>query len=88
MAGDGKSEANPALGLRGKRAVVTGAGSGIGRAIAIRLTHEGAHVTILELSKEDGMKTVEALQEAAGGKDAAAFIQCDVSDTESVRQGI
>src|SRR5215218_3878375 len=38
--------------LRGKRAIVTGAGSGIGRAIALRLAEEGARVLISDVDEE------------------------------------
>lgn len=65
-----------------KTAVVTGAGSGIGRAIAIRLAAEGAHVTILELQRDQAAEVVETIA-AAGGQ--ASAIACDVSDTASVR---
>ncbi len=68
--------------LAGKRALVTGAGSGIGRAIAVRLAAEGAHVTVLERAAEAGEATAAAIR-AAGG--AADVIAADVADTASMR---
>lgn len=68
--------------LAGKSALVTGAGSGIGRAIAVRLAGEGAHVTILETRIEAGEGTAALIREAGG---AARVIAADVSDTGSMR---
>jgi NAD(P)-dependent dehydrogenase (short-subunit alcohol dehydrogenase family) len=68
--------------LAGKNALVTGAGSGIGRAIALRLAAEGAHVTILESRAEAGATTANEIR-AAGG--AARVLAVDVSDTEAMR---
>lgn len=65
-----------------KHALVTGGGSGIGRAIAVRLASEGAAVTILELSSEAGEETAEIIRSDGGIADVVA---ADVSDTESVR---
>ena len=65
----------------GKHALVTGAGSGIGQAIAERLASEGAHATILELRADAGAATVAAIK-AAGGE--ARVIAADVSNTESM----
>jgi NAD(P)-dependent dehydrogenase (short-subunit alcohol dehydrogenase family) len=66
----------------GKHALVTGAGSGIGRAIAVRLAAEGAHVTVLEFRAEAGAETVAEIG-AAGG--AARVVAADVSNTEAMR---
>lgn len=68
--------------LADKRAVVTGGGSGIGRAIAMRLAGEGAHVTIFETRLEAGESTADEIR-AAGG--AARVIGCDVANTEAMR---
>jgi NAD(P)-dependent dehydrogenase (short-subunit alcohol dehydrogenase family) len=68
--------------LADKYALVTGAGSGIGRAIATRLAAEGAHVTILEYQAEAGEQTATAIREAGG---AARVIAADVSNTEAMR---
>ncbi|MFN8637663.1 MAG: SDR family NAD(P)-dependent oxidoreductase [Chloroflexota bacterium] len=62
-------------------AVVTGGGSGIGRAIALALAAEGAPVAALDLQPKGGQETV-ALIEAAGGK--AAFVPVDVRHWEDV----
>lgn len=64
-----------------KCAVVTGGGSGIGRAIALRLAAEGAHVGILELSVEAGESVASEIT-AAGG--SAFAVAADVSSTESM----
>jgi NAD(P)-dependent dehydrogenase (short-subunit alcohol dehydrogenase family) len=69
------------LKLAGKVAVVTGAGSGIGRAIAVRLAAEGAHVAIAELNAATGEETA-ALIRSKGGN--ALSIPTDVSRSDSV----
>jgi NAD(P)-dependent dehydrogenase (short-subunit alcohol dehydrogenase family) len=65
----------------GKHALVTGGGSGIGRAIALRLAAEGAHVAVLERSVEAGAETARAIA-AAGG--VARVIAADVASTEEM----
>jgi NAD(P)-dependent dehydrogenase (short-subunit alcohol dehydrogenase family) len=69
------------FGLAGKRAAITGAGSGIGRAVALLLARQGAHVTIVDIN-EDQAGMVAGEIEAAGGKAAAG--QADVSNQEEV----
>ncbi len=68
--------------LAGKYALITGGGSGIGRAIAVRLGAEGAHVTIVELRAEAGEAAATEIREAGG---AAQVLAADVSNTESMR---
>ncbi|SEQ45555.1 NAD(P)-dependent dehydrogenase, short-chain alcohol dehydrogenase family [Virgibacillus subterraneus] len=62
--------------LKGKVAVVTGAGSGIGKATAVALALEGAAVVVSDINKENGVETVNEI-ENFGGK--AFFFRCDVS---------
>lgn len=69
------------LRFSGKHALVTGGGSGIGRAIAVRLAAEGAQVAVLERSAESGTDTVAEIV-AAGG--VARVIAADVSNTENM----
>lgn len=64
--------------LAGKVAVISGAGSGIGQAIAIRFASEGASVVINDL-KLEGANETKAKIEAAGGK--AITVQGDVTKT-------
>ena len=65
-----------------KTVVITGAGSGIGQAVAIQQAKSGNHVIILDYSEEAAKATVDSIT-ADGG--SACYIKCDVSDTESVK---
>ncbi len=72
-------------GLTDKTAMVTGAGSGIGRATAIRLAQEGAAVAVLELVPERGEETVAEIT-AAGGR--AIAIACDVTQADQIEAAL
>ena len=67
--------------LDGKIALITGAGSGIGRASALTFAREGAKVAVADKQVDGGQETVRMV-EAAGG--TASFIEVDVSDAASV----
>lgn len=67
--------------LKGKTAIVTGAGSGIGQAIALHYAKEGAQVVCAGHHIESCQETVSAI-EAAGG--TALAVACDVSDASAV----
>lgn len=68
--------------LQNKKAVITGGGSGIGRAVAETFASQGAKVFVLDLSKENGEQVVTAIK-AAGGQ--AIFYAADVSNQEQVK---
>ena len=68
--------------LPGKSTIVTGAGSGIGRAIAQRFAAEGAAVLVADIEEPGGRETVAAIQ-AAGGK--AEFVRTDVAREDDCR---
>ncbi|MEG3988026.1 SDR family oxidoreductase [Microcoleus sp. S28C3] len=68
--------------LAGKVAIVTGASRGIGRAIALRLSQEGASVVINYAKGAEQAKEVVSAIEAAGGK--ALAVQADVSKTAEI----
>lgn len=70
------------LALAGKRAVVTGAGRGIGRSIALTLAEAGANVAITARSATE-LAQLQSEIEALGRKSAA--ITCDVTDPEQVQ---
>ena len=73
------------MSLQGRNALVTGGGSGIGRAIALRLAADGADVAVLDL-RPDGARAV-ADEIARGGRRAAA-IAVDVGDAASVTRAV
>ena len=68
--------------LEGKIGIVTGAGQGIGRAIALSYAREGARVVVADFNADLGAETV-GLIEAAGGE--AMFCFGDVSKEDSVK---
>ncbi|GAB3300519.1 SDR family NAD(P)-dependent oxidoreductase [Hymenobacter tenuis] len=66
-----------------KICLVTGATSGIGRAVAIRLAQEGGSVAVLGRDANEGKETVQLIQKAGG---SALFIRTDVGkDSQLVR---
>ncbi|MBV9537623.1 MAG: glucose 1-dehydrogenase [Acidisphaera sp.] len=69
--------------LEGKIAIVTGADSGIGQAIAVRLAREGARVAISYHTDKDGAAETKRQVEAAGQR--ATVAQCNVGDPASVQ---
>lgn len=71
--------------LEGKIALVTGVGSGIGRASALRFAEEGACVAGLDVDAAAGEATADALR-AAGGE--ALFVAADVSDGAQVAAAV
>lgn len=69
--------------FEGKVAIITGGGSGIGRATAELFAREGASVVVAEYDAQSGQQTAEAIK-AAGGE--ALFVKVDVSDSAQVQQ--
>jgi NAD(P)-dependent dehydrogenase (short-subunit alcohol dehydrogenase family) len=76
-----EEEINMAGILQGKVVLVTGGGSGIGRATSLRLAQEGAKVMIVDYVPEGAERTVQMIKEAGG---EASCIAADVSVTRQV----
>jgi NAD(P)-dependent dehydrogenase (short-subunit alcohol dehydrogenase family) len=68
--------------LEGKIALITGCGSGIGRATALAFAREGANVTCADIDQTGGEATVAAIREAGG---TAEFARADVTDANQVQ---
>lgn len=64
------------IGLEGKVTIVTGGGSGIGRAVTVRLVDEGTHVVVFDINRVGGDETV-ALAE---GRGTCRFVEGSVTD--------
>ena len=80
---NGPQGTRPNFRLDGKVAVVTGGGSGIGRAIAKRFAANGAAVRILDLNLKDAEETVRHIGENGG---LAAAFACDVTEQAKVKE--
>ena len=68
-----------------RTALVTGAGSGIGRAAALRLAEEGAAVAALDRTPDTVEETARSIQTARG---RAVALTCDVSVSEEVEGAV
>ena len=71
--------------LKDKVALITGSGSGIGRAGAQSFAREGAKIAVVDIVKEGGEETVRLIKDQGG---EAVFIHTDMTEPESVEQGI
>lgn len=71
------------MSVRGKVAVITGAGSGIGRASAALFARQGARVAVVDQDREAGAETVAQIKASQA---EAVFVAVDVSRAEDVRR--
>jgi NAD(P)-dependent dehydrogenase (short-subunit alcohol dehydrogenase family) len=71
----------PLVDLSGRHAVVTGAASGLGRAVALSVAGVGARVSVLDINADGAAQTVSQIRQAGG---SAESIDCDVADAGSI----
>jgi NAD(P)-dependent dehydrogenase (short-subunit alcohol dehydrogenase family) len=74
-----------AFSLEGKSVAVIGAGSGIGRAVAVGVAEQGAYVTCLDVKADTAAETAAMIKEGGGQSDSGA---CDIVDATSVNDAI
>ena len=65
--------------------LITGAGSGIGRATALSFAQAGARVVVSDVDDDNGQQTVGMIEEAGG---QAAYIHCNVADPEQHKAAV
>jgi NAD(P)-dependent dehydrogenase (short-subunit alcohol dehydrogenase family) len=74
----------PSFALTGRRALVTGAGRGIGEAAAVALAQAGAHVTLCARSADEIDALASAIRENGGEAEAEVLDVCDLAAVERV----
>ena len=65
--------------------MITGSGSGIGRAAALRMAAEGGKILVIDRDEKGGNETVQMITDAKG---EAAFAKCDVSNEEEIKNSV
>ena len=83
MKKDNQDKGDGVMRLKGKVAIVTGAGSGLGKTIAQKLAAEGAKVALADISMENAQKAAEEIQKTGG--EAAAFL-ADITSEEQIQK--
>src|SRR5262245_34829474 len=76
---------NPPMRLKDKVALITGAGSGIGRETALLFAQEGAHIVVVDVNDASGEETVRLVTDVGG---QAAYVHADVSKSADAEQMI
>ncbi len=71
--------------LNNKTGMVTGGGSGIGRATCMKFSAEGANVLVVDINQADGEATVELIKNAGGN---AIYAQADVGNEEDIANAV
>ena len=71
--------------LKGKRAIVTGGGAGIGRGAAIKLAEEGARVGVLDINQTAAEEVAENILQAGG---SAIALQANVANEQQVADAV
>ena len=71
--------------LKGKTAIITGAGSGLGRSIAIGIAKAGANVVIADINKQEATQTCELIKNEIP-EVSAMVVLCDVTNEADVEK--
>lgn len=74
--------------LKNKTVLVTGAGQGIGKAIAQAFSHHEANVVLAEKDEEAGKEVLEWLTEKGAAPESLLFVCCDVAKEEDVKKTV
>ena len=69
--------------LKGKTAIITGVGAGIGEAIAVRFAEEGAHLVLNDIQENAGEKTRDKVENLGAN---AALVVADISQESGARR--
>jgi NAD(P)-dependent dehydrogenase (short-subunit alcohol dehydrogenase family) len=71
--------------MKGKVAIVTGGGLGIGRATCLAYANKGVNVVVTDINEEAAQETVELVKKAGSN---AVFVQCDVTNDEQIKASV
>src|SRR3954464_123733 len=80
-----KKRRNPVMRFTEKVCLVTGGGSGIGRAACTQFAQEGGRGVVVDLNDQHGNETVRGITQAGG---EAIFAKCDVGNPDEIKAAI